>query len=400
MFNFLMVFQQAVLIRIATVVLLVFFAQNVAESKVLHEQKLTPIPTPIMLNAVFAGKPTLFELDTGAGCNFCDPALAPLLGPFLGDLDLKTIGPNPITTKMYQGPELRVAGFSLSNAPIGIVDLHGFRLASGLDIRGILGSEVFKQSIISLDFDARRLMVMDELSAVPSNMRETNLLKDATPLPEFTVRIEGTEVTFMLDTGFTGTIVLTADTFAKFVSAGVIEKDSISKISTLTTSGKEIVDPSGHFLLGRLLGRPLKGTDCGSGRSNILGLAFLVNFNLIVDFKGGKLYYQLRDAMPPLHVNRMLGMMVVYEDGIGVVRVLKSGGRAEEAGIRVGDYLIGFGDIERGKFNFGAVYDLCLKHAGEAVNVKLLREGKELPIVTKLTIDERQFLVPPSAFEK
>ncbi len=396
-----MINKLAVLVCIASLVSLVGFAQHTAEAKVLHQQELLPVPTPIILNAVFGGKPTLFSLDTGAGCNVCDPSLVPLLGPFLGDLDLKTIGPSPISTKMYRGPELKVAGFSLADVPIGVVDLHGFRLGTGINVRGILGSEVLKQSIVSLDFDARRLMVMDELPAIPPNMIETHLiLKNAPPLPEFTVLIEGAEVTFMIDTGFTGTILLAEDTFAKFAAVGIIEKDSIPKATTLMAQGKEIVDPTGRFLRGRLLGRPLQGTACGSGRSNIVGLAFLVNFNLIIDYKKERLYYKLRDAMPPLHINGMLGMAVVYEGGLGVVHVLKSGGRAEKAGIRAGDRLVGLGDIERGKFSFGAVYDLCLRHAGKTVSVKLLRAGKEVPAVAELTIGEKQFLIPPAAFGK
>jgi hypothetical protein len=141
--------------------------------------------------------------------------------------------------------------------------------------------------------------------------------------------------------------------------------------------GGAIKSREGKFQKGELLDRPLKDWKVDSGGDlNLLGLAFLVNYNLIIDFEHAKLFYQARACDPPVSDTKILGAAVLFAKGEGLIYKLRpEGGAAREAGLTEGDRIVRFGDLMDGDFNARSLYELCLQHAGEKLRVDVVHEG-------------------------
>ncbi len=53
------------------------------------------------------------------------------------------------------------------------------------------------------------------------------------------------------------------------------------------------------------------------------------------------------------------------------------------------------GALKEADINIASLYELCLNHAGETLEVEIQRPSEEKPIVTRLKLPEKEFVYPP-----
>jgi hypothetical protein len=373
-------------VLVAVVVAMLTARLGAVQADVFYEQPLAPHPLPILLPTKFAGHDYLFLLDTGSSRNLCDPALRPYLGPLVARVPASTPS-GIIKLSFYAPPPISVGRGRVSETPIGIQDFSGLRLATGFNIRGLLGSAAFTGAAIWLDFSHHSLKLAKNVS--PRGMNSLDLLLGPDGVsPYIAVNIEGVRVLFCLDLGFNGTVGLSRQTCAKFAAKGIFKEFRDRDEESFTMAGK-MKNRSGIFLKGELLGKRLYDVSISNkGDFNMIGMEFLVNYDVIIDLEKGKFYYQPRHAERAVNVYGMLGAIIFCENGVGVVYQVRPGaGPASDAGLRAGDRVTKLGKLSQGQFNAATLYELGRHSAGRTLEVELLRKGSSTPIHTRLKLE-------------
>jgi hypothetical protein len=298
----------------------------------------------------------------------------------------------------YEQPQVRIGNYELPGKNAGAADMSFFRLGMGVDVRGIAGAESFRHAVLELHFDRGVMRVLDHLETPPDGFKslEIQFMKDGLS-PAITLPLGGEQVKFCLDSGSNGLITLNPETFSKMVARGLIKENPESEHAggTLAVGGMR-KDRDGSFQSGELLGIPLKGAKVSDGEViNHLGMAMLVNFNLVIDLQGARFFYQRRSAEPPLRVNAMLGVLLLFPEGKCLAYQLKpGGGPAQDAGVRQGDSVTRLGSLKEGAINAQSLYELCLHHAGEEIEIEFQHQGEATTNTAKLKLGAKTFEFP------
>ncbi len=383
--------------------------------EILYEQKLEPYPFPITVPARIGDGTYTFILDTGGGPNGFDPSLSKLLGPprgtrpaseFRRNLDLTVYdcppiilgGANPLSTMT---PALSLKGDWGGTGPRGITLLHMLAIISdcaryradlGIDIRGVLGLSFWNRYALVLDYDHHALRVTIGPFTPPAGMESLDL-GTTLDAPSIRLAIEGTTEDFVVDTGFNGSVGLRDDLFKSFVAKGIIKPSGEFN----GAAGGQSRDPVGWFNQGQLLGLDLNAVPVVDvGNVNVVGLEFMANFNVIVDFKNAKFWYRDRQAPPAIRLNKMLGAILKFSNGHNhIFEIDPQGGAAREAGLKIWDRIVRLGPLREADLNAVSIYELCLSHANETLDVEVTRPGESQRIIAKLKLPEKQYEYPP-----
>jgi hypothetical protein len=128
---------------------------------------------------------------------------------------------------------------------------------------------------------------------------------------------------------------------------------------------------------------------------NHLGMSFLVYFNSILDLAGKKFYYERRKNFGLLLHERMLGAVILFPERRNAVYSLYIGqSAARDAGIHEGDHIARIGSLTDREMKAVSLYELCLHHYNEIMEVEVQRTGQASSFVTHLLMPKRQFAFP------
>jgi len=275
-----------------------------ADDEVLYEKKLDPFPIPIFVPAGIGGRTFLFELDTGAGMDFVDPALKPLLGMHRENQIVDSFGHLSVM-EVFDAPAIKIGGWSLPPSEVGVSDMHRFRNHFGLDIRGYIGMNALKNCSLFLDFDHGRMKILKGSSNVSLGMESLDLGSLGGAQALIKCDLGGKPMEFLIDTGANSFLGLRHEAFAALVANGMIETNGGRKIGADTGAGR-MVHLIGHFTRGELLGVNLRNVPVDdTNTTNIIGLGFLLNFNSVIDLKNFKFCYRRRKNIPPIYNGRL-----------------------------------------------------------------------------------------------
>ena len=355
-----------------------------ADDNVLFEQKLEPYPFPIIVSVVIAGTGYPFILDTGAGFDVLDPSLERALGPATGSESVKTSGGNT-DVKLFKAPPITIKGR---------IEVEAWLIRRLQEIFGIAISP--EAELLALDFDHGELRIFKGNVKPPAPMQTSELAIQTGGTVAIKAEMEGRELEFLVDTGSNGYIGLAHDIYAQMVSDGTIKEEEGGGSRTETGAGA-VTQPRAHFTKGHLLGVDLAGMPVSDANTLCnVGIGFLLNFDSMIDFQGAKFRYLIRQASPPLDHHAMLGLMLMYSHGRNhVFKVSSVTGAAKEAGIKVWDHIVRLGPLKGPEINEIGIYELCLNHAGETLEVEIERPGEEQPLLRHLTIPEKKYEYPP-----
>jgi len=330
---------------------------------------------------------------TGSALTVFDAKLSTLLNSTNESKHVSTAN-RDMDLKIYDSPIFSVGQWNFSPSKAICVDLQSLRELEGGDLRGIIGSDALGECVLYLDFDHGTMRITKDNVSPPVGMQRLSLYKTTYNAPIVKLDLDGRVMSLVIDTGYNNCFGLRHEIFAGMIADGTIVLKGDA--TAMGESGK-MKSRWGTFTKGQLLGVSLVGLPVmETNKIATIGLGFLLNFNLVVNFKSGDLFYQIREAKPPILAGEMLGAILKFSDGDSYVYSLYPyPSPAQIAGLKVGDRILRLGPLSKAEINSRAIYELCLRHPGEALPVELLRSGEKNSISTQIKLEEYRFIYPP-----
>ncbi len=285
-----------------------------------------------------------FVLDTGA-VTFIDKTLA-------DELKLKQLGPQAKIDTLYLGDYAVGKVFAFTN-----FDLNQFRTSYGIDVSGIIGSDILEDYIVTIDYEKLQLVLstdMESLALEKKSNKEGYFLKftkhPVNHSPMIKCKLNGhIEVEAMIDTGQPYSLVLPLKDLARTgalqqkntrKSKGVIVKwpgtvpagNSLARLNCFEADGLKIIDLMTVFAeLPALLSVPLLGGD------------FLSQYFIKIDWLHEEIWLVPKAGYKSLDHSLSAGLQVEKNAGNQwVVRGIWENSPADRAGIQVEDRVLEF----------------------------------------------------------
>jgi len=365
-----------------------------AEGDVLFQQQLHPYPVQPIIPLNVDGKAYPFMLDTGTYGPIFDFSIRKILGPVAQKGMLSSFG-SQTETDFYNAPRMNIGRLTLAEWMAATQDCSVHRKVSGLDVRGIMGIKPLDSYSIWFDFDHETLKI-EAQAPPPEDMTALDFVyMGSKQIPRVQVELEGETVQFIVDSGFNGSMGLQHEVFAKLVANGSIRQMENAGSERLVGGGAEKV-ASGRFKSGTLFGLDLASSEVhDSGSVSNIGMAFLLNFNFVFDLAGKKFYYVRRHVPPTLDPQQMIGAVILFPEGRNVIyRINRGPSAAREAGLKEGDHIVRMGSLTDNLMNAAAIYDLCLHHYSEIMEVEVARPGVEKTFITHLQMPRQHSAFP------
>lgn len=259
---------------------------------------------------------------------------------------------------------------------------HGAAL--GRDIAGVLGMDVLSNFCMTLDFDAKTLTFSK--SSVSKEQKNASVLKDLEMLnsvPGITLRINGQDVRFALDTGANAEVSIPSNLFGQLEESGAIKvTDSLIQIGADGNRTRVAEGILSDLRLGEFELEHLE-VELSSGRPR-LGLRFLARFLVEFNFPESTVQFVMRETS---RRNRPRGGEffgldgILFSDGFASIQGVDPEGLLGRAGFQSGDVIlaadqsaIGFEGMDLLQF-----LDYCLQRRGESItlNRKRTEGGRE-----------------------
>lgn len=367
-----------------------------AEGEILYQEKLPSYPFQPNVPVTIDGKNYVFMFDTGTYAPIFDPSLRGLLGTVAERGGLQSFG-SVTETDIFNAPPMSLGRLKLPAWLAATKNYTIHRTVSGTAIRGLMGIKPLDQYSIWLDFDHESLKIVKDMTAPPAGMTPLDLrfFQEGT-IPKFELDMDGRKLLFIEDTGFTGFIGLEHGVFASLVAEGIISRAPTPEVKVSGEQYGATRFARGWFRRGSLLGMELKDVPViDSVNVNHLGMSFLVYFNSILDLPGKKFYYERRENFGLLRYERMLGAVILFPEGQNIVYSLYMGqSAARDAGIHEGDHIARIGSLTDHDMNSVTLYERCLHHPSEIMEVEVERPGMPGSFVTHLLMPQKQYAFP------
>ncbi len=363
------------------------FSGEARAETIVHQQHLDPYPVHIVVPVKVGDETVNFILDTAADICACDPSLQKWLGPKQEAGTIKGVAKS-VSTATFEAPAMSIGTHQAGRQRAFVTDMAPVSAAAGAEVKGVLGAPALKDLAVWLDFDHGSLKLIEHFDSPPAGMQALDLeFEPGSHAPKVNLFFMNRGVRFDLDLGYTGAFLLKPESFKRFVTMGALNLDTDTPHKGLSITGEDRQERMGRWESWELWGQDVRYSTATEAQGDVIGLEFLVNFNLIIDLDHAKLYYQRRQAPPPINPFSMLGGVIFVKDGCGVVNEVHEGKRPLwEAGLRKGDKILRLGSLEKGGFNQKSLYELALNHAGETVEVQYLHQGIAGPVTGQLTI--------------
>ena len=362
------------------------------------------IPFELYDNLIFVrvrvngSEPQGFLLDSGASTSFLNQVLADSLGLGPKHKRQTNVGAGESSTSLgfAKGVTLALAGVELPPQTVAVVPLAAIEARIGHKIAGIVGADLFKRYIITIDYAARQVLLSDP-----------NSPHDAGSGDMFPLRLSGNrpffQATFTPVNGppIQGELVIdTGDTSTVTFHTPFVEKYNLRSGQTLVAHRSTGISGDSQNWRGRLkqmqlgkyvIDRPIatfseaqNGSEADASYSGVLGGEILSRFRVTMDYAHRRMFLE-----PNMHLTDP------YEDDMSGATLLASGpdlrtimvssvadgSAASEAGIKPDDMLetidgtptsdMSLQQIRQMFMRDGAAYSLQIRRAGELVPLTL-----------------------------
>ena len=354
-------------------------AAEAGPPRVLAEFALEPRADLILLPVRVDGKERNFLLDTGSTVSVFDRSLSSGAPVALVPVDPPS-GPS-VEKRLFAAPEASVGGLDMRPAgPVLYNNLAAMRAVSDRDVWGLIGMRFLKSYIVQVDFDAGKVRLLDPRtiprddwgSAVPMRLNGAGI-------PEVKAEIagQGPEI-FKIDTGDNGGGNLERSLFERLFPG---KRGARSK-SLMFTGMKS--SPSGRVPSLSLGGFSFRGLVFESGTGSSLGLAFVRRSVVTFDFPRGSLYLRAGSRLEVQEDADMSGLHLLRLEGRIVALAIDPGSPAAQAGMLVGDVVLGAAGQTEAPSDLVALRRLLRSGDGKSVTLDVQRGGRRVPIELRL----------------
>lgn len=357
----------------------------------------------VLLNDEFEAR---LMLDTGTdSLSVVSTELAESMGVLSPDGDRnRSLGSRRKDVPHLYGTRLKIEGIELSGYEFIALPLQKLQAFWGRKLDGILGGNILKEFVVTIDYQNRHVILADRLAdkkGKPKGYCLPMSVMGTTPLVQVHVVRHGdaTPITgrFIVDTGARQSFFNTP-----FVRRHALLKQSGRLIENITGYGLGglIVEKVGRVasidLGGARLLNPvmqISANDDGPNSSSlfdgIIGADLLSRFTAVFDFFGQNLYLEPNRSFAEPFLYDMSGICFSInqtEQGAALVRIVYvvADSPAAEAGVLEGDVLVRVDGKPAAAFTMPEL-KAKFKRAGEKVNLDLERDGKAVKLTLVLT---------------
>jgi len=280
------------------------------------------------------------------------------------------------TLNLYRCPALLIGDVAASLEKVAAIDLSMIKAISGSECDGILGTDFVHRHVVSINFDQHLFELTDKV--VDEEPKKTICL----PLKAIgngnvavEALVEGTPVTFMIDTGDNGSISLNPQDWRRVVDSrpnADVRTLLAAAISgaPIQTSGVRInnmwVGPN-HYT--GFIATAVKNP---SGLST-LGLRFLRQHIVTFDFQRQKLYLQAGAEFGQRETFDMSGLHLIRSRGATLVYAVDADSPAESVGVKAGDTLETINHVSAGNLSMRDIRRALKSKDGLVVSLTIHR---------------------------
>ena len=349
----------------------------------------------IYLDVVLNGKgPFRLLCDTG-GQNVVTPALAKELGlKSEGVLQGRGVGEKSEDVGMTKVETLRIGEATLSNQVFAVFDFSTLGGVEGLPIPGLVGYEVFKRFVVSIDYEHRRLTLTQPASFNYTGTGTAVPFKFNGQIPQVEGEIDGLPGMFDIDTGSRASLSILTP-FAEKHDLRARYKPKVEAITGWGVGGpsRGLMTRARVLKLGGVtIGNPLtelslqkKGSFADPYVAGNIGGGVLKRFNLIFDYPRQRLIFErnANDAKPDNYDRAGLWLNLV--NGKFAVMSVVAGGPAAQAGIKDGDFLLAVNGRTPPELSLPEAREIFKSKPGTRVRVQVESAGatRELTIILR-----------------
>lgn len=397
------------------VVFVIFFmhslqltAQESAVFKIPQGMKKVEIPienhnnlivVPVVINGLVKSK---FILDSGASGNvLLEKIIANFLGlTYSGEIAVAGAGGEGII-RAYRADSvyLSIEGIHAETSEVIVLEQDYLSLKEylGIEVQGILGTSVFKDLVVEIDYEDYKLILHDpEHFTPPKGFEALDItLRNNKPYVKGTVKQYGEEWVaseFLLDLGASHALLLELNDNNPF---HIPEKHLETSLGRGLSGdidgyvGRVEKYRIGSFMLEDVITSftPLYSKIQMHGRVGTIGGELLSRFRIFVNFRTNTLYLKKDKAFDNSFEYNMSGMDVIAfgedYDRIVVVDVLEES-PAAKAGVKPGDEILKINWINVRFYSLSHLNSILRSREGKKIRLKILREGEKKKIHFRL----------------
>jgi predicted aspartyl protease len=342
--------------------------------------------------------PQRFLLDSGASTSFLSETLADSfgLGPKHKHQMNVGAGESSASLGFAHDVTLNLSGIGLPAQTVAVVSFGNIEARIGHKIAGIVGADLFKRYIVTIDYAASQLVVSDPDSLHDGESGEVFTLRlsgnrpflQATIIP---VSGPAIQAEFVVDTGDTSTVTFHTPFVEKYAlrSGQILVPHQTTGISGDSQNWRGRIK---QLQLGKcVLDHPIatfsgaqKGSEADASYSGVLGGEVLGRFRVTMDYPHHRMYLEPNSHLADPYEDDMSGATLLASgpdlQSIVVLSVM-DGSAASEAGIKPNDILetidgkmatdMTLQQIKQMFMRDGAAYSVQIRRAGELVHLTL-----------------------------
>ena len=332
--------------------------------------------------------------DTG-GSNIVTPELAKELGlKSEGAIEGTGVGEKSEDVGLTKIGSLQVGDVTLKDQVFAVFDLSAMKDVEDVPFQGLIGYEVFKRFVVTIDYESSRLTLT--LPAAFSYGKTGTVLpfKFNGTIPQVEGELDGIPGRFDIDTGSRSSLTV----LAPFVESHNLKSRYGAKVEAVVGWGvggahrglvarTKVLKLGGVVVKGVIaeLSLSTKGSFIDPYVAGNVGAGVLKRFNIIFDYARQKMI---------LEPNRNAGLPDMYDragmwlnrsgDGFVVIDVT-AGGPAAEAGIKVGDRIVKLDGQSASELRLGATRSKFRSEpVGTKVKLLVQSDGREREVVLVL----------------
>ena len=338
--------------------------------------------SPFFVPVTVFNKQEIFCIDTGATATILDKVR---FSQLLGKVQKEEIASGAVNMQrisLFRSPAMIVG----QKAPIetgggkgliGGADLSAIRKSVDVDISGILGMDFLRTKVLRIDPDAGYI----EFPNCPTNASVQSerlvLLESGLPSVRLQVADAGFR-SFIIDTGFNGSLTLETELFSKLLKA---KKIALRSRGTMDEIGGEAKFRRGIISQVTLGPYVLSNLNVDETSHNSIGLLFLERFVTEIDFSNRKLFLTASQFMNLPELRTLCGFSVTRVNRTAVINDAEDSAR--DAGIQNEDVIITINKTPAHKLSLSKIRILCTVPDSQ-LNLTLERDGKRFDVTLDL----------------
>ena len=342
------------------------------------------IDNRVFIQTTVDGKgPFLFLLDTGSSNTTLTTRLA-------RDLALQTkasavghgAGEAPVGYSIVHVNSVAVADITLGQMDAPAIDYGRMPLLMGFDrFDGVIGAELFKGRIITIDPPRRQLTIEDSRTfRPPAGIQPIEFQLNDDGMPVVNAEVAGVQGRFEIDTGdrssltlfgpfwrahgFTARLGQTFEALTGFGVGGSV-RSIVGRPDRLKLRGLTIESPLTRLSLQR------SGAFARADYAGSIGMGLLKNFVTILDYDSRRMWLARVPNTEPDHYDRSGAWLAL--DGHGGIQIadVVHGSPADQAGLRPGDSVASVAGVPGISTNLFAIRSLLSSPSMDSVNVSI-----------------------------